>query len=136
MNGIELIEQDHQMVNELFAAFDESLDAMLVGRIVDALTLHDQAEHAALYPLVDAVVDPAIAESAERSHAIVKRQIDIVTDLEGDSLIAQLSVLRELVEAHVAEEETEVLPALAAAATPQMLDELGSRILQAKQRVG
>jgi hypothetical protein len=136
VNGIELIERDHRVVSDLFMRFDDAPDAAIVGLIVEALTLHDQAEHAALYPLIDVIVDPETSESAEHAHTLIKRQIGVVVDLEGDALVAAMAELRVLVEAHVAEEETVVLPALAAAATPQMLDGLAARFLQAKQRVG
>jgi hypothetical protein len=136
VNGIELIERDHRAVSELFTRFEDAPDAGIVGLVVEALTLHDQAEHAALYPLVDVIVDPEISEAAEHTHTLIKRQIGVVVDLEGDALVAAFAELRTLVEAHVAEEETALLPALAAAATPQMLDGLAARFLQAKQRVG
>ena len=54
--GIDLILTDHQRVNDLFDAFEVAHDPDLVGRIVEMLTGHDQAEHAALYPLAQAVL--------------------------------------------------------------------------------
>ena len=46
-------------------------------------------------------------------------------------------MLRALVEEHVADEEKNLLPALLQKPRPtQQLDELGARILQAKQRGG
>jgi hypothetical protein len=39
-------------------------------------------------------------------------------------------------EEHVADEEQNILPALAEHATPQQLEGLGARIMQAKQRGG
>jgi hypothetical protein len=56
--------------------------------------------------------------------------------LEGPSLVVACKVLQELVTEHVEDEEANLLPALAEAATPQQLEALGARILQAKQRGG
>jgi len=44
--------------------------------------------------------------------------------------------LQQLVTAHVKDEETKLLPALAEKATAAQLDGLAARIEQAKQRVG
>ena len=50
-NGIELILADHRRVEALFASFAETGEAAIIGQVVDALAAHDDAEHAALYPL-------------------------------------------------------------------------------------
>jgi hemerythrin superfamily protein len=137
MNGIDLILEDHERVNELFARFEETGDATLIGQIVDALTAHDQAEHAALYPLAGALLDdPDSLERYSRAHSMVKKVIEHLWGLEGEPLVAEVAVLRAAVTDHVAEEENELLPALTKAATYEQLEGLGARIEQVKQRVG
>jgi hemerythrin superfamily protein len=136
-NGIELLLADHRHVETLFAAFDDTASADLIGRTVAALTAHDEAEHAALYPLVGALVgDVDMIERAAMAHSMVKKQIERLTRLEGQPLIDAFEVLRALVADHVEDEERNILPALAEVASPQQLDDLGARVLQAKQRVG
>jgi hemerythrin superfamily protein len=136
-NGIDLILADHQVVDELFARYDETSDATIIGQVIDALNAHDDAEHAALYPLVGAVIgDVDMVERSAWAHSAVKSQIDLMMSLEGDALTEAFATLRELVEEHVADEQDNLLPALADAASPQQLDGLGARILQAKQRGG
>ena len=136
-NGIDLILQDHEQVNDLFAAFDDTGDATLIGRVVDCLKAHDDAEQAALYPLIGNLVgDTAMIDRAGHAHSAVKKQIDLLVTLEGPPLVHAFAELRRLVDTHVADEQDNLLPALAAAATPEQLDELGARILQAKQRGG
>ena len=136
-NGIDLILADHRMVDALFSSFASTSDGTLIGQIVDALTAHDAAEQAALYPVAAEVLadGPLLVRSAE-AHSAVKRQIAHLVDLEGPPLVDAVARLQELVEAHVADEEKHLLPALAEAATAQQLDSLGARILQAKQRGG
>jgi hemerythrin superfamily protein len=136
-NGIDLILADHERVSLLFARFDETGDASVVGLIVDALVAHDQAEQAALYPLAGALLGDAgaIAEY-DREHSVVKKAIEHLEGLEGAPLVDAVSFLRSVVEEHVAGEEADLLPALTKAATVAQLDGLGARILQSKQRVG
>jgi hemerythrin superfamily protein len=136
-NGIDLILADHQEVAELFARFDETGDGTVVGVIMDRLTLHDDAEHGALYPLVGVVLgDEDMVLDAANAHSAVKAQMDVVSALEGPALVEAVASLRAMVEAHVDDEEQRILPALAEAATAAQLDGLGARILQIKQRVG
>jgi hemerythrin superfamily protein len=136
-SGTDLIRQDHERVDALFEAFDASGDGAFVGQIIDALTAHDEAEHAALYPLVEALLDhPDLTARSEVAHMLVKRQIDVVKHLEGRPLVDAVQVLRALVAEHVADEEENILPAVEAAASVAELEGLASRIEQNKQRVG
>lgn len=136
-NGIDLILEDHAKVNALFAEFDETGDATLIGQVVDCLKAHDDAEQAALYPMTGNLLgDAAMIERAGQAHSAVKKQIDLLATLEGPPLVDAFAELRRLVDTHVADEQDNLLPALADAATHQQLDELGARILQAKQRGG
>jgi hemerythrin superfamily protein len=135
--GTDLIRADHERVDELFAAFVETRDTGLVGQILDALTAHDQAESAALYPLALAVLgDVDQLASYELAHMLVKRQMDLLRSLEGPPLHDGVLELQRLVAVHVEEEERDLLPALEAAATPGQLQGLAARIEQNKQRVG
>jgi predicted outer membrane lipoprotein len=136
-NGIELILADHEKVNMLFAKFAETNEGSIIGQVIDALTAHDDAEQAALYPLVGALLGDADAVGRSAlAHSAVKKQIDAIKALEGAPLAEGFLVLQALVQEHVDDEETNILPALASAATPQQLEGLGARILQAKQRGG
>ncbi len=136
-NGIDLILADHVRVNELFAAFAETGDGGVVGQIVAALTAHDGAEQAALYPLAATLLDdPALIERSEAAHSEVKRLIEQLQSEEGAALVDVVTQLRAAVTAHVHDEEKNLLPALAKAATVDQLDGLGARIEQNKQRVG
>ena len=136
-NGIDLILADHELVASLFDEFGRTGDAGAVGQIVDQLSGHDDAEHAALYPLAAIVLeDSALLDRSLVAHAEVKKQIDHLKGQEGRPFVDAVAVLRALVESHVADEEQKLLPALREGATAAQLDELGTRILQAKQRVG
>ena len=136
-NGIDLILADHQAVNELFTQFDADQSGGTLGLIIAALKAHDDAEQAALYPMLGTLLgDMTLIERAEAAHSMVKKQIDNMKYLEGPPLTAAAQVLRQLVSDHVNDEETNLLPALAQVATPQQLDALGARFFQGKQRSG
>ena len=136
-NGIELILADHRRVEALFTSFAETGEAGIIGQVVDALAAHDDAEHAALYPLAGHVLDDAVAiERWAQAHSAVKKQIDHLKMQEGAPLAEAFETLRMLVREHVQDEEKKLLPALADKCTDQQLDGLGARILQAKQRGG
>jgi hypothetical protein len=136
-SGIDLILADHEMVNELFAEFDTKQDGTTIGLVIAALKAHDEAEQAALYPMAGMLLgDLEMIQRLAAAHSMIKKQFDLIATLEGPPLVAAFKVLQQLVTAHVADEEKELLPELAGAATPQQLEALGARILQAKQRGG
>ena len=136
-NGIDLILADHRSVDSLFARFDDTADGTVIGQVVCELKAHDDAEQAALYPMVGKILGNAdMITRSSAAHSAVKKQIDVVTTLEGPPLLEAFKVLRRIVQKHVADEEKNILPALGEAATPQQLEELGARIQHAKQRVG
>jgi hemerythrin superfamily protein len=136
-NGIELILADHRKLDDLFASFDETGEASVIGQVIDALKAHDDAEQAALYPLTGHLLgDEALIERLAAAHSLVKKQIDAMIALEGPPLVDAFNVLRQLVQDHVADEEANLLPALGGSATAQQLDGLAARIFQAKQRGG
>jgi hemerythrin superfamily protein len=135
--GIDLVLADHRRVDTLFERFSETTDATVVGEIVDALTAHDEAEQAALYPLLGAVLgDAELVERASRAHSEVKQCIERLMGLEGPALEEAVVALQRAVVEHVQDEEEQLLPALADAATPGQLDGLAVRFQLAKQRVG
>jgi hypothetical protein len=136
-NGIDLILADHELVRDLFAQFEGTTDANIIGLVIDKLKAHDDAEHIALYPLSGMILgDVDLIERLSNAHSMVKKQFDHMTTLEGAPLTEAFRVLRTMVEQHADEEEANLLPLLAERASPQQLEELGARILQAKQRVG
>ncbi|MCU1345118.1 MAG: hypothetical protein JWL70_1384 [Acidimicrobiia bacterium] len=83
--GTDLIRADHRRVEQLFEKFATTTgEATLIGQILDALAVHDQTEHAALYPLAAALLDDAdLLRRFEIAHMMVKRQTDDVRVREG-----------------------------------------------------
>ena len=137
MNAIELVQLDHRTVEALFDAFEDAPDGTIVGQIVFELTAHDDAEQAALYPLaLEVVEDSAVLDRALLDHSKVKMLLDHLRQTEGDALVAAVATLRDAVREHVALEESTLLPAIEAGASPVQLEWLAGAWLRAKQRVG
>ena len=136
-SGIDLIIADHEMVDALFDQFEETGEGFLIGQVMNMLQEHDNAEHAALYPLAGRVLgDATLIERAALAHSALTKQMEWMMALEGEPLARAFTELRALVREHVADEQRNLLPKLAQRATPEQLEVLAARILEVKQRVG
>ena len=136
-NGIDLVLADHRKVDELFVKFNETRLGSYAAMIFDSLAAHDDAENGALYPLALGLLgDAELLDRAEAAHSQVKKIIDQAKFLEGAPLADLMTLLQVAVETHVKDEETNLLPALQAAATPDQLEGLAARWAQILQRVG
>ncbi|MCX5417897.1 hemerythrin domain-containing protein [Streptomyces sp. NBC_00059] len=141
-NVIAELTTDHREVDELFA----KIEAQPVGdtqrrKLVDELTIelvrHSVAEEMHLYPAVrdhveggDGLADKELSEHAEVERHLKDLERLSADDPEFDHLVAKLKLE---VSAHVRDEEGRLFPLLAAACTPQALDELGDKIRSAKK---
>ncbi|THA23300.1 hemerythrin domain-containing protein [Streptomyces sp. A1277] len=141
-NVIAELTTDHREVDGLF----EKIETQPVGdkqrrKLADELTIelvrHSVAEEMHLYPAVREHVEGGneIADKELSDHAEVEQHLK---DLEGlsaddpqfDHLVAKLKL--EVTE-HVRDEEGRLFPLLAAACTPEALDELGDKVRTAKK---
>jgi hemerythrin superfamily protein len=141
-NVIAELTTDHREVDELFAKIEaqpvgDSRRRELVDELTVELVRHSVAEEQYLYPAVREHVEggAALADKELHDHAGVE---ELLKDLEGrdaddarfDPLVAQLK--REVTE-HVSDEENRLFPLLAAACTPEALEDLGEKIRKAKK---
>jgi hypothetical protein len=136
---IDLIEQDHRMVDarlEELATGSRSADAK--NEVVRLLAQHSVAEEVLVYPLVgeEAEDGSALEAEAREEHQAIKDAL-LAFDkcsLDDDELPERLADLAATVRAHVAEEEAEVLPALAAAVGQARLRELADEFVAQKEQ--
>jgi hemerythrin superfamily protein len=136
-NGIDLVLADHRRVDALFAKFNETPLGSYAGMIFDSLAAHDDAENGALYPLALGLLgDATLLERAETAHSQVKKLIDQAKNVEGEHLIEVMAMLQAAVEAHVQDEEKNLLPKIESHASAAELEGLAARWEQIKQRVG
>lgn len=143
MNVIQLLENDHREVDELFRRVnlsekDDSIEE-LTKQIVHDLSVHAAVEEQFVYPLLRTKVDGGgeMADEAIEEHQEAKRLLADLEKLEAGSA-EHGTTMQKLIDAirhHVEEEEGEVFPKLRDAVDESTLDKLGALVEQAKKVV-
>jgi len=143
-DALALIKSDHQEVSALFkiALGDDTTSAArkaATRKILTALTVHAQMEEALFYPALrragKAKEKDSVLEAVEE-HGLVK---DLIAKIEAlpprdETLTAKLTVLKENVEHHVREEESEMFSEARSVLGAERLETLGAEMLRFKER--
>jgi hypothetical protein len=139
-NAIDLLLNDHRVVEALFDRFEDEDDpeeAMeILRKIVVELAVHARIEEELFYPAARSVLGSdakAVMDEAAVEHASLKKMIvdlSVLTD-EDDFFRAKVKVLGEYVRHHVLEEEGELIPMIESSGID--LDALGRRLRQRKE---
>jgi hemerythrin-like domain-containing protein len=139
---ISVITQDHREVEAAFKEL-ESGDGTpehrrdLADHVIAELVRHSVAEEQYMYPAArevladgDKLADHELEEHAEAEKVL--KQLDGLdpTDPTFDEL---LSTLMSEIRHHIEEEESELLPKLQAACSPDQLRDLGDKVTRAKR---
>jgi hemerythrin superfamily protein len=122
-DALELLEEDHRKVEELFDEFDEmegdnKRREQIAKQICRELTVHAQIEEEIFYPRArEATKDDELIDEAIVEHDSVKHLIEEIEEMKaGESLFdARIRVLEEMVKRHIQEEEEELFPELTSA---------------------
>ena len=110
-NAIQLLAADHRKVEELFEKFETARSSTqkskIVRQICDELTVHAMIEEEIFYPAVADAVEEDLLKEAYVEHDGAKRMIiDLLTGEPSDAFYeAKVTVLKEMIEHHVREEE-------------------------------
>jgi len=136
---VDIIEEDHRAVAALLDQLASGTESNEIkGRIVQSLAQHSAAEEIVVYPLVgeEAADGDDLEAESRREHQAIKDALLRFdkTDLDDAEFADSLAELKTAVETHVAEEETEVLPALAAALGEPRLRELADEFVEQKAK--
>jgi hemerythrin superfamily protein len=138
----ELLKADHKTVASLFEAMEASEDAAtrtgLVAKLKHELLAHSEAEDIVFYqPLKPAEKVRALILEAEEEHRVVSRLLGELERLsaENERWKARLTVLRELVEHHVEEEEGEMFKKARSVLGRAQELEIGAAFLAEKKRI-
>ena len=112
-----LLMADHRAVEKLFSQFEKAKDEerkhQLAMRICMELTVHAQIEEEIFYPISrdfldeDEMVNEAVVEHASAKDLIAQIEKMDASDQYFD---AKVTVLKEMIEHHVEEEEKEFFP--------------------------
>ena len=136
MNAIDLLEQQHREVEELFEEFEGAGDGAvktkerLCREISNALAIHAEIEEKLFYPESKQENTEEILRESVEEHLAMKRVLaDLLeTEVEDDQFDAKMTVLKEQVEHHVGEEEKDLFPKVRKACSKDELEDLGERM--------
>ena len=134
MNAIELLESQHREVESLFSKIEKARTSAsktkLFEQIADKLAVHAAIDEHHFYPAVkEKRTEDILLESLEE-HLAIKRVLADLLDLDaGDETFdAKLKVLKEEVEHHVGEEESDLFPKVRAVIDEDQLEAIGQEM--------
>jgi iron-sulfur cluster repair protein YtfE (RIC family) len=138
-DAITLLKKDHREVEGLFSKFEQTGDATIAKKLCQELEVHTTIEEEIVYPVLRRKVDQDLAKEAQKEHdeadQIIKKIQSTLSDGRGgNQLAALMSQLKEAVEHHVEEEETEVFPKMQQKVGDQ-LTSMGQAVAQRKQEL-
>ena len=149
MNIIELLKEDHREAMDLIEQLEnmedelgddeeglETLPSETFHQLNSALTLHTQVEEKIIYPEMrkfDETRD--LIEEAVKEHQQVDQLLDEMTALSptDDEFQELLSELRDSIEHHVEEEESELFPKAEELCGQERLEQMGRQMQEMKQ---
>lgn len=144
MNAIDLLKADHEKIKGILSQLSESTDRAvkkrteLLEKLELEVSIHTQLEEQILYPAYKAAGGKAEAEmyyEAKEEHRTVDSLV--LPDLKGTDptspeFAGRVKVIKELLEHHIEEEETDMFPHAKKILGKAKLDELGDQMLTLK----
>lgn len=133
---IQLLNQDHRKVEELFSRFENSTSWEICQQICDELEIHAELEEEIVYPPL-ARIDSELEKEAEKEHDEAKQLIATIRRGGPDAgdLQQNMRKLKQAIEHHVQEEESEAWPKMRDELGRTKLDELGTEVEQRKRQL-
>ena len=143
MNALDLLKEDHKKVAQLFGQAEgtenEKKKQQLFEQIKTELDTHTHIEETIFYPAIQKNEDlkDMVLEALEE-HKQVKTLLREISSLADGSekFDAKLKVMKENVEHHVEEEETEMFPKVEKALDKAQLEECGQQMEEEKKKYG
>jgi len=143
MDAIEMLKKQHREVEGLFSKYDQLGEHAVKGKqrlfeqIADALAMHATIEEKHFYPAVKAKRTEDILLEALEEHLGIKRVIaDLLKVTSSDETFdAKVKVLKEQVEHHVKEEETDLFPKVKKILDAQELTSIAEQMQATMQKL-
>jgi hemerythrin superfamily protein len=142
MDAITLLKNDHETVSKLFKQFEElgeratTSKQSLVTKITDELTTHAYIEETVFYPFARERVpdvEDDVKEGIEEHHVLKVTMAELAAmSPDDEEYDAKVTVLKEVVEHHVEEEEDDWFPKVREAVGRNDLGEVGDQMEAAK----
>ena len=136
MDAIQLLKQQHEEVRKLFVELEHTQDEddkwTIFEELADNLAAHATIEESIFYPAAYAKSTKDLLAEAEEEHLAVKRIIADLLELmpDDEDFDAKVKLLKEEVEHHVEEEESELLEKAKKELSTEERAELGARMEQ------
>jgi hemerythrin superfamily protein len=141
MNAVKMLKQQHREVAKLFKQFEAAKSAeprrKTFIEIADALAVHATIEERHFYPSVkERQTEEILLESVEE-HLEIKRVIADLLQMDAgdDQFEAKMTVLREDVEHHVEEEESDLFPKVERLFEAEALEEIGAAMQETQDEL-
>jgi hypothetical protein len=137
LSAVDLLKKDHEEVKGLFEQFEKagSIDEKeeIADQVDLELRVHSMIEEEILYPALREIASEAVAESFEE-HGVVEELLNELAtmDLDEDQFEAKFKVMKENLEHHIEEEETEMFPTCPSIPN---YDEIGSLLENRKEEL-
>src|SRR3982751_3302422 len=137
---IEILEQDHREVEEMFAELEslrgasteaeQSRRKALAEQVTIELVRHSVAEEVLVYPQVEEKVSSEEAEHAREEHAEAEETLQRLEKLDADdpSFDDELATLMEEIRPHIEDEEGEMFAHMRQTIDEEELRRLGGQV--------
>jgi hemerythrin superfamily protein len=141
MNAIKMLKQQHREVEKLFKRLEAAKSAeprqKVFNEIADALAVHATIEERHFYPAVKKEQTEEILLESVEEHLEIKRAIADLLEMDAgdDTFEAKVKVLKEDVEHHVEEEETELFPKVERLFDDEELDAIGAAMDETQEEL-
>ncbi len=142
MDALRMLKDDHDRVKKMMEDLDgttergEKTRAHIFERLVHHLTIHEAIEEEILYPALKefAKTRDITLEAYEEHHVIDQIVGELeATPVSDETWAAKLTVMKENLEHHIEEEETDMFPKARQVMDEDELEELGSRMAARKE---
>ena len=131
MDALRLLMDDHRRVQDLFKRIDDATTdrEQLFRQVAQELRVHAGIEEAFLYPAVRQALRDRVEESLEEHHQY-EMVIDDLAQISPSNPDWQgkFNALKEDVNHHIKDEETELFPKTRQLLSEEQLEELGQRM--------
>ncbi len=114
--AFDLLVEDHKKVKKLFKQFEKTEDDNEKREIVDTtlaeLMIHAQVEEEIVYPVLRKVIEEELMDEADIEHYVAKVLMRELSKMKpsDEYYDAKFTVLGEIIEHHIEEEEGETFP--------------------------
>lgn len=142
MDVFRLLKQDHKEVQQLFKKIEDSSDTAIKTRektykeLMRELTVHARVEERIVYPRLRQLdkLEETVREGIEEHHVAEQLMEEIARmPADDEQWMPKVTVLKEMVEHHVDEEEKTLFPKAAKSLDKSEMEELGEVVAEEKK---